>query len=78
MMLLDEYLEQKPRKTILQSGNFDSEKLDQYAGRVFSYNGMSVYYVDNGVLLETKTLEELIRHHIRDQMCLFSVFHPCE
>ena len=31
----------------------------------------------NGVLLETKTLLELIRHYIRDQVRVFSVFHPC-
>jgi hypothetical protein len=30
------------------------------------------------VLLETKTLVELIRHYIRDQVRVFSVFHPCE
>jgi hypothetical protein len=35
------------------------------------------YYMDNGVLLETKTLVELIRHYIRDQVRVFSVFHPC-
>jgi hypothetical protein len=34
------------------------------------------YYMDNGVLLETKTL--VIRHYIQDQMRVFSVFHPCE
>jgi hypothetical protein len=33
--------------------------------------------MDNGVLLETKTLVELIRHYIRDQMRLFSIFHAC-
>jgi hypothetical protein len=33
--------------------------------------------MDNGVLLETKTLVELIRHYIRDQVRVFSVFHPC-
>ena len=45
-------------------------------------NGMRIainliYYMDNGVLLETKTLVELIRHYIRDQVRVFSVFHPC-
>jgi hypothetical protein len=35
-------------------------------------------YMDNGVLLETKTLVELICHYIRDQMRVFSVFHACE
>jgi hypothetical protein len=34
------------------------------------------YYMDNGVLLETKTLVELICHYIRDQVLIFSVFHP--
>jgi hypothetical protein len=34
--------------------------------------------MDNGVLLETKKLVELIRHYIREQMRVFSVFHPCE
>ena len=29
--------------------------------------------MDNGVLLETKTLVELIRHYIRDQVRVFSV-----
>jgi hypothetical protein len=34
--------------------------------------------MDNGVLLETKTLVELIRHYIdRGQVRVFSVFHPC-
>jgi hypothetical protein len=37
-----------------------------------------IYYMDNGVLLETKTLVELIRHYIRDQVRVFSVFHPYE
>jgi hypothetical protein len=33
--------------------------------------------MDNGaVILETKTLVELIRHYIRDQVRVFSVFHP--
>ena len=32
--------------------------------------------MDNGVLLETKTLVELICHYIRDQVRVFSVFHP--
>ena len=32
--------------------------------------------MDNGVLLETKTLVELIRRYIRDQVRVFSVFHP--
>ena len=36
-----------------------------------------IYYMDNGVLLETKTLVELIRHYIRGQVRVFSVFHPC-
>jgi hypothetical protein len=36
-----------------------------------------VYYMDNGVLLETKTLVEFIRHYIRGQVRVFSVFHPC-
>jgi hypothetical protein len=35
-------------------------------------------YMDNSVLLETKTLVALIRHYIRDQVRVFSVFHPCE
>ena len=39
---------------------------------------MAPYYMDNGVLLETKTLVELIRHYVRDQTRVFSVFHPCE
>jgi hypothetical protein len=34
------------------------------------------YYMDNGVLLEIKTLVELIRGYIRDQVRVFSVFHP--
>ena len=34
-----------------------------------------LYYMDNGVLLGTETLVELIRHYIRDQMRAFSVFH---
>ena len=33
-----------------------------------------IYYMDNGVLLETKTLVELICHCIRDQMRVFSYF----
>ena len=32
--------------------------------------------MDNGVLLETKTPVEFIRHYIRDQVRVFSVFHP--
>jgi hypothetical protein len=34
--------------------------------------------MDNGVLLETKTLVELTRHYIQDQVRAFSVFHPSE
>jgi hypothetical protein len=34
--------------------------------------------MDNGVLLEIKTLVELICHYIRDQMRVFSVFHACK
>jgi hypothetical protein len=33
--------------------------------------------MDSGVLLETKTLEELIRHYIRGLVRVFSAFHPC-
>ena len=36
------------------------------------------FYMDNGVLLENKTLAELIRHYIRDQAGVFSVFNPSE
>jgi hypothetical protein len=32
-----------------------------------------IYYMVNDVLLETKTLVELIRHYIRDQVRVFSV-----
>jgi hypothetical protein len=35
-----------------------------------------LYYMDNGVLLETKTLVELIRHYIRDQVRVISYFTP--
>jgi hypothetical protein len=34
-------------------------------------------YMNNGVLLETKTLVEFIRYYIRDQVRVFSVFYPC-
>ena len=34
--------------------------------------------MDNGVLLETKTLVVLIRHYIRDQVRVFSVFHTSD
>jgi hypothetical protein len=43
---------------------------------VYNKCDMQFYYMDNGVLLETKTLVELIRHYIRGQMRVFSVFTP--
>ena len=33
--------------------------------------------MDNGVLLETKTLVKLLCHSIRDQMRVFSVIRSC-
>ena len=40
------------------------ESLDIY--RLSIHGSILVYCMDNGVLVETKTLVELIRHYIRD------------
>ena len=40
------------------------------------YIYMYIYYMDNGVSLETKTLVEHIRHYIRDQVHVRH-FHCC-
>jgi hypothetical protein len=62
---------------------FTSEDMENISLCIFQY--LTLYYkmniiiwtLDNGVLLETETLVELIRHYIRDlQVRVFSVFHP--
>ena len=37
--------------------------------------GVKFYYMDEGILLRTKTLVILIRHYIRDMSGVFSVCH---
>ena len=38
----------------------------------------TIYYMDKGILLATKTLVESIRHYIRDPSGVFSVGHARE
>ena len=50
-------------------------KLDSYF-RV--EENMPYYYMEESVLLGTKPLVDSIRHFIRDQSGVFSVYHLCE